>query len=160
MSADPKDTGWQLLQDAPGYPCIRVFYIFQKSYSTFPLCSPHRASLLTGKYPFSCGMWTNCKVGLEEKVMLRPQEICISDVLKDTFFACNKFNISIQRKCLQIRKILVGSFYRRHQDILVSGCFIFFKKVFRMRFLVGLHGRVKAHFKYRYAFFGQKPLVL
>lgn len=55
---------------------------FVNAYSTFPLCSPHRASLLTGKYPFSCGVWTNCKTGLEEIVMLRPQEICISDVLK------------------------------------------------------------------------------
>lgn len=55
---------------------------FTNAYSTYPLCSPHRASLLTGKYPFSCGVWTNCKVGLEEKVMLQPQEICISDVLK------------------------------------------------------------------------------
>ena len=56
---------------------------FTNAYSTYPLCSPHRASLMTGKYPFRVGMWTNCKIGLEEKVMLRPQEICMGDVLKD-----------------------------------------------------------------------------
>ncbi|WP_105614845.1 sulfatase family protein [Vallitalea okinawensis] len=55
--------------------------------STYPLCSPHRASLMTGKYPYSCGMWTNCKIGLDEVLMLMPQETCIGNVLKDNGYS-------------------------------------------------------------------------
>lgn len=55
--------------------------VFNNAYSACPLCSPSRATILTGQYPISHGVITNCKPGLDG-IALKEEEITIGDVLK------------------------------------------------------------------------------
>lgn len=54
--------------------------IFDRAYSSCPLCSPHRGCLLTGKQPIATNVFTNCKPDVE--AYLKEEEICVSDILK------------------------------------------------------------------------------
>lgn len=52
--------------------------------SNCPLCSPYRAMLLTGKYPSSNGVVTNCYSDtIPHAIELSASERCLSDVLRD-----------------------------------------------------------------------------
>lgn len=54
--------------------------VFDRAYSSCPLCSPHRGCLLTGKQPIATNVFTNCKPDVE--ACLREEDICVSDILK------------------------------------------------------------------------------
>ena len=48
--------------------------------SSCPLCSPARASLMSGLYPLRTGVFTNCKNATD--IRLKDDDVCISDILK------------------------------------------------------------------------------
>lgn len=58
--------------------------VFTQAVSNYPVCSPFRAMLMTGKYPHSNGVLANCNTnGAEHAYELRQDETCWSDILKE-----------------------------------------------------------------------------
>ena len=53
--------------------------VLTDAFSSYPVCSPFRAMLFTGKYPVSNGVTTNCNSA--SNVMLRRDERCFTDIL-------------------------------------------------------------------------------
>ncbi|MDX1284901.1 MAG: sulfatase-like hydrolase/transferase, partial [Draconibacterium sp.] len=66
--------------------------VFSRAVSNFPLCSPYRGMLLSGMYPDSNGLTTNCRADREQQ--LRTDAVCITDV-----FAEAGYNVSYFGKC-------------------------------------------------------------
>lgn len=57
--------------------------VLDNACSTYPVCSPHRASLLTGQYPITTGFYSNCR-GDRPDLYLNPDTECFTDVLHDS----------------------------------------------------------------------------
>lgn len=60
--------------------------VFTNAVGNQPLCSPYRAMLLTGRWPYSTGVVTNCNSSRPD-VYLREHEVCLSDVLAQAGYA-------------------------------------------------------------------------
>lgn len=82
------DTGYN------GHSVIKTPYLdamasegiqFNRFYSASPVCSPTRASFLTGRHPHRTGVFT------ANKGILRPEEITISEALQDVGYSTGHF---------------------------------------------------------------------
>lgn len=60
---------------------------FPNAVSNFPVCSPYRGMLLTGRWPYSTGLTGNCNSDAPA-VFLRPEERCLTDVLAGAGYVC------------------------------------------------------------------------
>ena len=56
--------------------------VLTDAFSSYPVCSPFRAMLFTGKYPVSNGVTTNCNSASD--VMLMRDQRCLTDILHDS----------------------------------------------------------------------------
>ncbi|MCD6194509.1 MAG: sulfatase-like hydrolase/transferase, partial [Candidatus Aminicenantes bacterium] len=64
--------------------CARESVVFSQTVSNYPVCSPFRASLMSGKYPPSHGVLGNCNSkSAEYGYELKTNERCWSDILKE-----------------------------------------------------------------------------
>ncbi len=62
---------------------------FENAVSTYPVCSPYRAMLFTGKYPYSNGVIGNCNTTTAQfDVFLRKSDVCLPDVLSANGYDC------------------------------------------------------------------------
>jgi len=53
--------------------------VLENALSCCPLCSPHRAALFTGRYPYQNGVLSNCRPGI--RMALNTHDVCFTDVL-------------------------------------------------------------------------------
>lgn len=70
--------------------------VFTQAMSTHPVCSPHRAMLLSGTFPTQNGIWKNCHVGVNTHLKADLQ--CFTDVLYK-----NGYNTAYFGKCHWIK---------------------------------------------------------
>lgn len=66
--------------------------VFTNAISNFPLCSPYRGMMLSGRYPEQNGIWNNCRVGRNESLR---DDI---ETIPDLFFKAG-YNTSYFGKC-------------------------------------------------------------
>ena len=60
-------------------------FAFTNAVSSCPICSPYRAMLMTGRFPMSTGITSNCMPGTD--LEMNEDERCIGDILKENGYS-------------------------------------------------------------------------